>query len=130
VSARAAGWLLFGALALTVPLPMVGPFDAFVPAARYLLLFGAALAVALVEGASGPVPLLVALFGGHAVVSLAAAGLAAWLAARGLSGLDPSRRRALVLAVCAALLLAALATHPYRTTFGRAPTANLLGILS
>jgi hypothetical protein len=130
MSVRAIRWLLFGALSLALPFPMLGPFEAFVPAVRYAILLGAAAAVSMVEGVAGPVPLILGLLALNLAASLAVAWLAAWAASRALGALrSPALRRGLALvAVCAGLTLAA--TFPvYRTAFGRAPTANLLGVL-
>lgn len=130
MSVRRAGWVLFGVFALVAPLPMLGPFDAFMPAARYLLLALAAAAVALAEGAAGPVPGILALFAGHALVGLLLAGGLGWIAARLTRPLSAGARRLVVLGVCGALLAGAVAFEVYRTPFGRTPTANLLGVLS
>jgi hypothetical protein len=130
LSVRSARRLLFVVIALTVPVPMLGPFDALAPPLRYLILFSASGAVAAAEGAAGPIPAILALFGGHALVALGLAWLAAWVAARLLTPLSPQTRRRAVLSVCGAMILAALVFELYRTPFGRAPTANLLGVLS
>lgn len=129
MSARAARWLLFLVLALTLPTPMLGPFHALVPAVRYVVLLSAAGAVAVVEGAAGPVPGILALFAVHAALYLALVWLLAWAVARLLAPLSPGARRTAVLAACALLLVLALALEPYHTPFGRAPRANLLGVL-
>lgn len=136
MSPRAIRWLVFGALALTLPFPMLGPFDALVPPVRYAILLGAAGLVASVEGASGPVPLILGLLALNFAASLAAAWLAAWAVSVALEVLGragtPAVQRAVavatVCAVCAALALAA-ALPIYQTAFGRTPTANLLGVL-
>jgi len=130
LNARAIRWLLFGTLVLTLPFPMLGPFAALVPPVRYAILLGAAAAVALAEGAAGPVPLILALLGLNVVVSLAAAWISAWAVSRALGALrSPALRAALAVgAVCVGLALAA-SLPIYETSFGRAPTANLLGVL-
>ncbi len=130
MSVRSARRLLCLAIVLVIPVPMLGPFDALVPPVRYLILSGAGIAVAAVEGASGPVPLILLLFGVHAVVYLSLAWLAAWVAARLLAALSPRARRNAVLATCAAMLFVALAARLYRTPFGRTHMSNLLGVLS
>lgn len=130
MSVRAARWLLFLVLAATVPAPLLIGFDASVPGVRYAILFAATAVVAAREGAQGPVPGILALFGLHAAAYLLLAGLAAGLAGRVLSRLSPAARGAVVLAACGALLLAAIAFDLYRTPFGRAPRSNLWGILS
>ena len=129
MSTRSTGWLLFAVLALALPFPAVGPFGGFVPAVHHVALFAATAAVAVVEGAGGPVKLILVLFSVHVVATLALCGLAAWLVARLSRPLPPRTRAALALALCAALLAAALAFPIYDTPFGRAPTANLLGVL-
>jgi hypothetical protein len=130
VSVRTARWLLFLAFALTLPLPMLGPFAALVPAVRYAILFSAAAAVAVAEGAAGPVPAVLTLLGLHALAGLLGCGLAAWLAGVLLARLSPRARRGLVLGAGFALLAAASAFELYRTPFGRAPRASLWGVLS
>lgn len=130
MSVRSARWLLFLAIGLTAPLPMLGPFDAWVPAARYLLLTLATASVAVTEGAAGPVPGILALFGAHALIALLLAGLLGWAVARLTRPLSSGARRIVVLGICGALLFGAIAFEIYRTPFGRAPTANLLEVLS
>lgn len=129
MSVRAARRLLFLLFAVTLPLPMLGPFDALVPALRYLVLLSAAGALALAEGAAGPVPALLALFAVNALSYLVLAWLLAWLGARALARLSPGARRACVFAAWAVLLCVGIALELYRTPFGRAPTANLFGAL-
>jgi hypothetical protein len=130
MSARAIRWLLFGALALALPFPMLGPFEAFVPAVRYAILLSAASAVAVAEGAAGPVPMILGLLALNVAASLAAAWVAAWIASRllGAVGSPTLRRRAVLAAICAGLALASI-LPVYHTPFGRAPTASLLGVL-
>jgi hypothetical protein len=130
MSVRAAwGWLFF-ALALMLPFPVLGPFGGFVPPVRHLILLAATGAVAVTEGAAGPVPGILKLFAIHAVVTLALVGALAWGASRALAALSPRARRGVVWAAIAAMLVLALAFEPYETSFGRAPTANLIGVLS
>jgi len=130
MSARAIRWLLFGFLVLALPFPMLGPFEVLVPPVRYAILLAAAAAVALAEGAAGPVPWILGLLALNLVLSLAAAWVAAWAISRALGALrSPALRGVLVLgAVCAGLALAACLPI-YETGFGRAPVANLLGLL-
>ena len=130
MTVRTARWLLFGVFVLTVPVPLLGPFAAFAPTVRYVMLAAATGAVAATEGAAGPVPGILALFVVHAAVYLALAWLAAWVAARLSARLSPAARRISVVALCAALLLGSLALDVYLTPFGPTPTTNLLGVLS
>jgi hypothetical protein len=130
MSIRASRWLLGLAFALTVPLPMWGPFDAFVPAVRYAILFAAGSAVAWAEGTAGPVPGILLLFGVHALATLGLAGFAGWVGGRMLAPVAPRTRGWIVVAACVALLVLALTFELYRTPFGRVPASNLLGVLS
>ena len=130
MSARAIRFLLFGSLVLALPFPMLGPFEALVPPARYALLLGAASLVALAEGAAGPVPLILGLLALNLGSSLAAAWVLAWVGSRALGLLHPPGLRLGLAVATVVVLLAATATVPvYETAFGRAPKATLLGAL-
>ncbi len=130
MTVRRARWLLFVAFACTVPFPILGPFGGSVPAVRHVILLAATGAVALAEGAAGPVPGLLILFALHAAVTLALCGAAAWLGALLSAALSPAARRTAVLTVVAVLVATALLFPLYETPFGRAPTATLVGVLS
>ena len=130
MSPRTARRWLFLAILLTVPAPMWVVFDGLIPPARFWILLGAAGAVALREGAAGPVPGLLALFAAQALCYSLLSWCAAWLLARLLGSLSPAARRNWVLAGVALLLVLALSFPLYRTPLGRAPVANLLGALS
>ena len=130
MSVRASRWWLFLAIVLTVPLPMLGPYDAFVPPVRHLILSSATASFMVVEGAAGPVPAIFLLFAIHALVYLALAWGVAWVLSRFLGSLSPRARGTLVLAVCAGLFFLAVAFDLYATPFGRAPTGNLWSVLS
>ena len=71
MSVRKARWVLFLVFVLTIPLPLLGPLSVFAPTARYVVLASVTAAVALAEGASGPVPMIFLLFALHAVIYLA-----------------------------------------------------------
>lgn len=128
MSARATFCTLLALFVFVLPLPLLGPFDALVPVVRFVLLFGASAAVAIQEGAAGPVPLIVLLFAAHAVFGLAACVLFAWLGTRGLSGLAPETRRIGVWVFVLGFVILASVFDVYRTAFGRAPAANLWGL--
>lgn len=130
MSVREGFWLLFILLFFVLPFPMWGPWDPLAPTVRYALLFGATGLVVYQEGAAGPVPMILALFAVHTVVYAAACALLAWLASRGLSGLAPEARRNTLFVLVLVALASALLFDLYRTPFGRAPVANLLGVLS
>ncbi len=114
---------------VALPFPTVGPFGGFVPALHHAVLLAAAGAVAIVEGAAGPVPMILALFAVHVLATALLCALAAWLGARLLAPLSPRVRATVAIALCAALLAASLAFELYETPFGRTPTASLLGVL-
>ena len=130
MSPRATRWLLFGVLALALPFPMLGPFAAVVPPVRYAILLGAAGAVAVAEGAAGPVPQILGLLALNLAASLAAAWILAWAAAIALGALRPPALRSRVILAAALAVLALASIFPiYATVFGRAPRAGLLGVL-
>ncbi|MBK7952125.1 MAG: hypothetical protein IPK00_26080 [Deltaproteobacteria bacterium] len=130
MSVRSAWGWLFATFVLVLPFPVLGPFGGMVPPANHLILLAATSAVAASEGAAGPVPGLLVLFALHAVVTLLAALALAWVASRLLGGLQPGVRRSLVWVAIALMLAIALSFELYTPPFGRAPTANLLGVLS
>ena len=121
---------LFIALFALAPLPMLGIDTVYVPAARYCLLAGVCLAVAVQEGAAGPVAMLTALFTAHALVWTALLWLLAWGAARGLARLPAATVRNSLLGAIAVATLLALLFDLYTTPYGTAPRSNLIGALS
>ena len=84
MSPRATRRLLFLALLLLLPLPMLA-FDALVPVVRFLLLGAVCLGMRWVEGPGGVVWQLATLFFGHALVYGAALWAVAWACARSRS---------------------------------------------
>lgn len=130
MTVRRARWLLLATFALTVPFPILGPFGGSVPAVRHLVLLAATGAVAIREGAAGPVPGLLVLFAVHLMVTLALCLAAAWLCARLSASLSPPARRTAVLIVLAVLVVTAVLFPIYDTPFARAPHSTLLGVLS
>jgi hypothetical protein len=121
--------LLWIGLMLALPLPMLALEDALVPVARFLLLGGVCIAVMLVEDAGGVVGLLALLFLAHAVVYAGLLWLLAFAISRGLGRLPPRRLGAITLATLVLAFLAATATRPYRTPFGRASHGSLIEVL-
>jgi hypothetical protein len=130
MSVRTTRWLWFLGVWLMLPWPMLLLANAWVPAVRYLLLTLVSLAVGVLEGASGPVPWIILLFALHAAVYTAVAWGLAWGVSRALDGVTPGARRWLTLGALASALTLSLAFDVYRTPFGSAPVANLLGVLS
>ena len=115
---------------LLLPWPMVIFGDTWVPAVRYVILAGVAGAVALAEGAAGPVLAMVFLFSAWAAVTTLGCWLLAWAVSK-LVGLLPSRvAGVLTLAILLVGLIAALVLTPYETRFGTARMGSLLDILS
>jgi len=129
MSPRAIRWLLFGALVLALPVPMLGPFGGLVPPVRTAFLLGATALVAAMEGAAGPVLGILMLFAMQLALGLALAWLLAWGASRLLAGLGEGLRGGVALAVVAVLLIAASSVEVYETSFGREPRASLLGLV-
>lgn len=125
-----ARYLLFTIFVMTIPLPLLGPFDLFAPTVRYLLLTSITGSVAWVEGASGPVPLILALFAGNTLLYLLLNGFLAWAFARSLTQISRTARSWIVVTTCAALLVLSISLDLYRTPFGTLPRSNLLGLLS
>jgi hypothetical protein len=129
VSPATSRWLIAGLFLLTVPWPMPGPFDVFVPPIRYAMLATAAGAVGWSEGAAGTVPSLIGLLSAQAIGTFGLSFLLAWLLARLLTPVSARVRRACVLGVGGAWLLVCLFQDVYRTAFGDTATTNLLGVL-
>ena len=130
MSLRATFWMLAVLFFFVLPLPLLGPFGATIPAARFVLLAGAAGLIAALEGAAGPVPAIVALLIGHAVAyTLVCAGLA-WAAMRMLAPFSADARRVAVFSALALALAIALGFDLYTTPFGTQPTASLWNVLS
>ena len=130
MSVRAARWWLFFLFALALPLPMLGPYEAFVPLVRFLILAGATASVAAVEGAAGPVPGIFLLFAVHALVYGVGLWLLAWVSSRLLGFASPGARRTVVLLAWVVLLFIAIFFDIYATPFGRAQGGNLWSVLS
>jgi hypothetical protein len=115
---------------LLVPWPLSIFGDAFVPAVRYLILGVVAAAVAVTEGASGPVGGLVFLFLAMALLTTLACWLAAWLVSKLLIHSSAFAQRAVTFGGLGAALIFCLVCEPYATPFGRALTGGLLDVLS
>jgi hypothetical protein len=130
MSERGLRRLWFLGLWLLMPWPLFIFADAFVPAVRYVLLGAAAAAIALFEGSSGPVGLIVTLFVGMGVATTGACWVLAFVAGRLLVRLPGRTSMALTGLVMGPSLLIALVFEPYRTPFGRALKGGLLQVLS
>ncbi len=116
-------WLLF-------PWPLLVLQDAYVPAVRYLILGMVAATVAIVEGAAGPVGLLVVLFLGWGIGTSFCSWLLAFTIAKLLGQLPNRAALSFSLATLGVALIWALFFEPYRTVFGRALRGGLLQVLS
>ena len=130
MSRKALRRLWFAGLWLLLPWPMLVLGDALVPAARYLILGVTAAAVAITEGAAGPVGPLVGLFLGMGVMTTLGCWLIAWGVARALDPLPPHLQRTITWVCLVGGLLIALSLDPYRTSFGREPNGDLMDVLS
>lgn len=119
---------VFLALFLLAPLPIL-VFEGSIPLARIFILAGVSIAVALSEGAGGPVGMITGLLVAHALAYCLLLYVAARLTARALR-LLPTRAAVALLGLCAAIgVLAGLLFQPYVTPFGQQPRANLLEAL-
>lgn len=116
-------WLLF-------PWPLLILVDASVPAVRYVLLAAVAGMVAMMEGAAGPVGLLVLLFTIWGLGTSLLCWLTAWLIAKLMARVPDPAAIALTLGVLGIGLFWAVFFEPYRTPFGRALRGGLLQVLS
>jgi len=128
MSTRATRWLLFSALALTLPLPFFLAGLELAPLARLLFLEGVMLAVVASDGFAGTAGLFLAFLAVEGV--LLAAGLwgLACLAARILRPARPVTRAACA-GIAAISLLGLSCLEIYRTPHSSSgPTSNLLGI--
>jgi hypothetical protein len=130
LSVRALRRLWLGGLWLLLPWPIVVMNDAWVPAVRYLILGCVAAAVAVTEGAAGPVGPLVFFFLGWALLTTLGCWGLAWIVARGLGHLPPAVASAVSWLCLGVGLLVALFASPYVTPFGRARIGGLLQVLS
>lgn len=129
MSTRASRWLLFSALALTLPLPFFLAGLEIAPLARLLFLEAILLAVVASDGLAGTAGLFAAFLAVEGLVLGALVWALAWLATRALSRVRPAARAACV-GIAAASLLGLSLLEIYRTPHSsRAATANLLGIL-
>lgn len=130
MSRRGLRWVWFLGLVLLAPWPLSAIGDAYVPAIRYLMLGAAGLAVALTEGAQGPVPMIIGLFVvaglGYTALCLALAGLIV----RALERLGTRPALGVTLLALVAALAVGLIGTPYLTPFGHAPRGGLIEILS
>ena len=129
MSTRATRWLLFAALALTLPLPFFLAGLEIAPLARLLFLEAVLLAVVASDGLAGTAGLFAALLAVEGLLLGALLWGLAWLGGRALSRARPATRAACA-GVAAASLLGLSLLEIYRTPHSsRAPTSNLLGIL-
>ena len=129
MSTRASRRMLWIAAALLVPLPVLFPGPGLVPAARFLMLGGASLAVMLFESSRGAVIPLAALLLLQGVAWLSALWLGAALAARLLARLPSHARLWVTLVLVAAGLVVGATTEIYHTPFAaEAARGNLLHV--
>jgi hypothetical protein len=121
--------MLWIAAALLVPLPVLFPGPGLVPAARFLMLGGASLAVMLFESSRGAVIPLAALLLLQGIAWLGALWLVAALAARLLARLPSHARLWVTLVIVAAGLVVGATTEIYHTPFAaEAARGNLLHV--
>lgn len=118
MSSRAASWILFAALALVWPLPMVGLEGSRVPVARFAELAAALSVLVALEGAGGMVGLMLLLLWGHVLVyGLALYGVSRLVVRFGLSRLPARVGAGAVAAVLVGLLAWGVFGRPYDSLF-------------
>ncbi len=113
-----------------LPWPLLVFADAFIPAARYVLLGCVAILVGVSEGASGPVGLVITLMVGWGLVTTVGCWLLSWIIARLLAGQPDNIQKLLTWGALGAGFLIGLAFEPYVTPFGRAIRGGLLAAFS
>ena len=130
MSAKAAAWVLFVALLLVWPLPLLGLEGSFIPVARFLELALALSGLAIVEGTGGMVGLFLLLLWGHVLVYGGLLYVFVYLLRRLAFGRVSDASRALIVALAIAGLLAwSMLASPYDTQFHHSSAhASLLEI--
>ena len=118
MSSKAAAWVLFVALLLTWPLPLLGLEGSFIPVARFLELALALSGLALVEGTGGMVGLFLLLLWGHVLVYAGLLyGVVVLLRRLALERVSRRARAITLLVTVAALLAWSTLAPPYDTQF-------------
>jgi hypothetical protein len=129
VSEASARRLLWLALLLMLPLPLLGIDRGLVPAGRSLMLGAICALVILLESANGVAGLLVAVFWGQALVYSLLLWCVAWGIVRLTRGLSSRGRGALVLGGILAIALLCSSIEIYRTPYRAASIhSSLLGV--
>ena len=130
ISERATRRLWLIGLWLLLPWPVIVFGDVWVPAARYTALATAASAIAITQGAGGPVLGVTGLFVGWALATSLICWALAWGIARLLAMLPGRAPLVTTVLVLAGGLLWALLLDPYTMRFGNTPSGGLLDLLS
>lgn len=115
--ARLSRWILWLVFVLVVPVPVVSPLYAQVPAARVLMLALISLVTMIAETTRGAVVALTVLFFLQALVAIGALWVGAYIVSRLLARL-PARTRAIAtIAIAVALMAVATADSFYRDPY-------------
>ncbi len=122
--------LIFLALVLVWPVPMIGLDGSLVPLARFVQLAASLTVLISIEGAGGMVGVLLLLLWGHALIYGVLLFAVSWLISRVVVSLAPRRIAfALVFAAIVGLLVWGSLGHPYDTIFHHSDAhASLLNI--
>lgn len=118
MSSRSCRWLLWAVFVVTIPVPLVIPLYAQVPAARILMLAVISFFTMFVETTRGAVVPLAILFLLQAWVAMGAMWLVAYGLSRMLTGVTNGRRALVTVGIVAAVLVVTTAgafyVDPYR----------------
>ena len=109
---RVCRWLLWAAFVIAVPVPLISPLHAEVPAARIVMLATISVFTMFAETTRGAVVPLAILLLGQALIAIAVFWVAAYLLARLLTRL-PSAARAVVTIALALGILAVTTVNSY-----------------
>jgi hypothetical protein len=129
MSQRAQKWSLWLAFFALVPVPFVLAATGFAPPLRVLFLASMLGAIALVDGAQGPMPIFLGLLFGQVALFAALAYLAAHLLLRAFARLVSERWVSALVGLTIALLLCVSFFDIYYTPHSSSlPYANVTGL--
>ena len=123
MSLRQSRWILWLAMALVVPVPVLALGPGSVPALRLLELAAISSAVMVVESSRGAVLLITLVLALQAVLWMGLFWGVAWLASRVLGRLSPRMVAGVTLGLVVAAVAVATSTDLYHTPF-RAASAR------
>jgi hypothetical protein len=117
VSLRVCRWLLWAVFVVAMPVPLLVPLEAEVPAARILMLAAIGLLQMVLETTRGAVVQLTLLLFAQALLAMAGLWVFSYLATKPLARATSAVRTVATLAVIVTLLATASAVELYRDPF-------------